>query len=86
MAFTPRVQQEEMVSPGQREMLAKRKDELIAEINELLDGMPDSYVKEELIERRDHCMAKFPVFPVDLSIWIIAYHEDWMRAYRRATL
>ena len=86
MAFLPRrrASQEEYVSPKQREQLAKRRDDLLAEMNERLDQMPDSHEKQELIKKRDHCMAKFPVFPVDLSVWIIAYHEDWMRDYQRA--
>lgn len=86
MAFTPRrsSQPEEFVSPKQREALAARKADLIAEMNDRLDQMPDSYEKQQLIEKRDHCIAKFPIFPVDLSVWIIAYHEDWMREYDRA--
>ena len=84
MAFAPRYRQEEIVSPKQREMLANRKAELIAEMNERLDRMADSPAKHDLIMKRDHCIAKFPVSPVDLSIWIIAYFEDWMRAYTQA--
>jgi len=76
--------QEEMVSPKQREMLAKRKEELISEINGRLDQMPDSEIKQELIRKRDHCISKFPKFPVDLSIWTVAYFDDWMRDFHRA--
>lgn len=74
---------EEFVSATQREALAKRKAELIAEINDRLNQMSDSDEKQELIKKRDHCIAKFPVFPVDLSIWQVAYWEDWMRDYNR---
>ena len=84
MAFAPRYRQEEIVTSHQREALTKRKDELIAEMNERLDQMPDSHDKQELIKKRDHCIARFPIFPTDLSIWIIAYHEDWFRDYNRA--
>lgn len=73
-----------MVSPKQREMLAKRKEELISEINGRLDQMPDSEIKQELIRKRDHCISKFPKFPVDLSIWTVAYFDDWMRDFHRA--
>lgn len=85
MAFRPqrRVTEEEIITPKQREALAKRKDELMGEINALLDQMPDSEVKIALTAKRDHCLAKFPVFPADLTIWIIAYHEDWLREYNR---
>jgi len=84
MSFARRQTQEEIVSPKQREALAKRKVELIAEIDNRLDQMPDSDEKVELIKKRDHCIAKFPVYPVDLSIWIIAYFEDWLREYERS--
>lgn len=77
-------QPEEYVTPKQREQLEKRKAELLAEMNERLDQMPDTYEKQELITKRDHCIAKFPVFPVDLSSWMIAYFEDWLRDYNRA--
>lgn len=86
MAFRPqrRVTEEEIITPKQREALAKRKEELMGEINKLLDQMPESEAKAELTAKRDHCLAKFPVFPVDLSIWIIAYQEDWFRDHNRA--
>lgn len=75
---------EEFVSPKQREALAVKKAELLGEIDKRLNEMPDSYVKEELVQKRNHCESKFPVFPVDLNGWIVAYHEDWMRDYDRA--
>ena len=77
-------QPEEFVSPKQREALAEKKVELLGEIDERLNQMPDSYEKEELTRKRDHCVSKFPVFPIDLNGWIVAYHEDWMREYERA--
>jgi len=85
MAFAPRFRQpEEIITSKQREALAKRKAELLGEINERLDQLPDSHEKQDLIKKRDHCVAKFPISPVDLSIWIVAYWEDWMRDYSRA--
>lgn len=83
MAFGPRVfREEEVVTPKQREALESRRVALIGAINERLDRMPDDMPeKQELIAKRDHCIAKFPKFPTDLSIWTIAYYEDWMRAY-----
>ena len=87
MTVTSRFRQvykeEELITPKQREALAQRKIDLIAEINQRLDQMPESEVKQDLIRKRDHCIAKFPKSPVDLSIWIIAYHEDWLREYNR---
>jgi hypothetical protein len=68
-----------MVSPKQREALANRKAVLLAEMNERLDQLPDSYEKEQLILKRNHCESKFPVFPADLTVWTIAYYEDFMR-------
>lgn len=85
MAFRPHFNQEEIVSPKQRDALAKRKTALVAEMNDRLNQMPDSEEKQELIKKRDHCITKFPVFPADLSIWVIAYHEDWLREYARMT-
>jgi hypothetical protein len=55
-------------------------------MDERLAQMADSHEKLELISKRDHAVAKFPVFPVDLSIWMIAYFEDWMRDYRRVAM
>jgi hypothetical protein len=83
MAFSPRrvSQPEEFVSPKQREALALRKDELIKEMNDRLDTLPDSLEKQELVRKRDHALSKFPVFPLDLSIWMIAYYEEWIKAY-----
>jgi hypothetical protein len=83
MAFGPRVfREEEVVTPQQRDVLESRRVALLAEMNKKLDSMPDDMLdKQELIAKRDHCMSKFPKFPTDLSIWIIAYHEDWLRAY-----
>jgi hypothetical protein len=84
MAFAPRIQrQEEMVSPKQREALDKRKAEYLSHINEMLNGLADSPYKQDLMQRRDHCFTKFPIFPVDLSIWVIAYFEDWLREFDR---
>lgn len=80
-----RTTEEEIVSPKQRETLAKRKEELIAEINTRLDQMPESEIKQELIRKRDHCISKFPKSPVDLSIWVVAYYEDWLRDYQNAS-
>jgi hypothetical protein len=81
MAFTPRVRQEEMISPKQREALAARKSEYLDIMNERLNGLPDSPYKQDLMRLRDHCFTKFPVFPVDLSIWKVAYYEDWVREF-----
>ena len=87
MAFAPRrVAQEEIVGPKERETLAKRKAELTTEMDDRLAQMADSYEKQELIRKRDHALTKFPVFPVDLSIWIIAYFEDWVRDYDRVAM
>jgi hypothetical protein len=66
-------------------MLAKRKATFLTDMNDRLNQMPDSEDKQDLIKKRDHCMAKFPIFPTDLSIWTVAYFEDWFREYARVT-
>jgi hypothetical protein len=87
MAYAPRFRnpfrEEEIATPKQREELAKRKDELIGEMNARLDQLPNSHEKDELIRKRDHCIAKFPKLPADLSVWMVAYFEDFMRDYQR---
>jgi hypothetical protein len=77
------LRQQEMVSPKQRDELNKRRAEYAKEFNDLLSALPENYEKINLIQKRDHCLSKFPIFPLDLSIWVIAYYEDWMRDYRR---
>lgn len=79
MAFTPRLQPNELVTPKEREELAKKKIEYTSFFNDHLNRMPDSWYKQELMEKRDHCLKKFPVFPRDLSIWVVAYYEDWLK-------
>lgn len=85
MAFTPRTSPQEIVNPRQREALERQKAEYLTIINEHLNQMSDTETKQDLMRKRDHCFSKFPVFPADLSIWVVAYYEDWLREYRRST-
>ena len=86
MAFAPRFQQQEIVSPKQREALEKRKAEYLNQINEHLNGLSDSPYKQDLMRKRDHCFSKFPVFPVDLNVWVVAYFEDWLREFNNVPM
>jgi hypothetical protein len=72
-----------IIAPKEREKLLKQKEERLAEMNLLLDGIEDSPFKTELQTRRDHVFAKFPTDPANLTIWIVAYYEDWLREYRK---
>jgi hypothetical protein len=78
--------QQDVVSPKQREALEKRKTEYLGEMNDRLNSLSDSPYKQELMQKRDHCFIKFPVFPADLNIWVMAYFEDWLRDYDRVPL
>jgi hypothetical protein len=72
---------DDMVSPKQREELEKKKVHYATEFNSRLDSMPDSHDKQRLLALRDHYLSKFPIFPVDLSVWLVAYYEDWLKEY-----
>jgi hypothetical protein len=75
---------EEVVTPKQREQLDKQKKEFFTEIDVKLASIPeDSYDRPDLQRMRDNAFRRFPTFPVDLTIWKIAYYEDFLKAYQR---
>ncbi len=71
------------VSNKQRDLLLQRKAEYLALVNQHLEQLEDSPFKVELVTLRDRFFAKFPAFPVDLSSWVVAYYEDWLREFEK---
>lgn len=90
MAYRPRgysqaKPEEEFVSAKQREALARQKQECTEAMNEKLQAIPVE-LQGDLVTSRDHALTKFPRFPNDMAVWLIAYYEDWMRKANEAKL
>ena len=71
------------ISNKERDKLLQQKKEHLAAVNTLLDGLEESPFKQELLTKRDQVFAKFPTDPMNLTIWTVAYYEDWLREYHK---
>jgi energy-converting hydrogenase A subunit M len=78
------LREQDLVSPKQRETLEIKRAEFIDLFEQRLALISVPEIREELMRKRDHCMSKWPITPANLSIWIVAYWEDWMREANRA--
>jgi hypothetical protein len=77
-SYAPIQKEEEFVSVKQQEALARQKQECAAAMVAKLQAIPTE-LQDDLIRSREHALLKFPRFPRDVSVWRIAYYEDWMR-------
>ena len=82
MAFAVRKEEADYVTPKERERLDAQQRECAAEMTRRLDALPE-YAKPDFLKMRDHCLSKFPKIPRDLSVWQVAYYEDWLREYNK---
>ena len=64
--------------------LKLQKDHYESEIHRVMAEFPDSVQREELWSLATRCLQKFPDAKHNISIWLIAYYEDWVKEYNKA--
>lgn len=71
------------LSAKERERLQQEKERYLTEINRRLDQLEDSPFKIDLAALRNQYFLKFPTDPTNLTIWTVAYYEDWLREFAK---